>query len=559
MLSFDHTPLVYWALGYALAGLVVWVGVTRRFSNWLYLGLGGVLLVMMRLPSVVMNRELNPDESQMISHALTLYHHPVYWQSVDGTTIGPLNNYLLVLPRLLGFPIDYTAARVMALLCVLGALLFFFGALRRWFGSRTARLALLFPLLFLAFTQEPDFVHYSSEQLPVLLLSLCLWLLARLSTAPAGCHLRRLTGLAYGLGLVAGMVPFAKLQAVPQALVLAVGGTWVLFRYFQTSGTLRPLLWLLLGGLSFPALTLAWTLYHQVFDDLINFYLLGNAIYASSNGLAEVPAALVRLVGLSPDFMVYALVLLVPLGLAVGTWLRPRRPGRAGGVTLCVIFTAYLLASVYAATKSGNAFVHYLMLCLYPLVLAAAAGLHNIRKWKAAVVWVGPVVWLLWFAGMDARSLVRDRQLNAFYSEGATSLPQSTLVAHLKKYAQPDDYLVVWGWQNSYYVEAQLPQGTAENHSERCIFEHPMRDTYRARYISDMRRNQPAVFVDAIDNSLWLGNRATEGIHTFPELHNYVQQHYRYAGTFDKSLLYIRNDRYQAATEGDAPAPSTNP
>ncbi|WP_247237146.1 hypothetical protein [Telluribacter sp. SYSU D00476] len=541
MLTFDYSPLIYWAVGYLLAGVVIWAGVSQRISNLAYLCLSIVLLVMMRLPAVVMNRELNPDESQMISHGITLYYSPIYWQSVDGTTIGPLDNYLLVVPRLLGFQVDYTSARVMGLLCAVGALLFFFGAVRRWFGSSTARVALLFPLLFLAFTQEPDYVHYSSEQLPAFLLGFCLYMLARLSTS------RSLSARwAYLLGFVAGMVPFAKLQAVPQAAVLALAGIWVAYHYFRSDRQYRPLAAILLGGLSFPLLVVAWTLYHEVFDDMIDFYLLGNAIYAGNSSFTSIPTYLFRLLSLSPDFLVYFILLLIPVGVGVVRWRKPASsPAEPRQAFLPWLMVGYLLAALYAATKSGNPFVHYLTLCIHPLALAAVCGLHELRKQRVAWSLVLPGVWVLWFAGMDGLSAIRYRQVNAFNSIGATALPESALVSEIKKHTEPGDYLVVWGWHLLYYVEAQLPQGTAENHSERSIFVHPLRDTYRARYISNMKTNRPAVFVDAVDNSLWLGNRATEGYESFPELAQYIKQNYHYVGTYDKNLLFIRKDKYQ--------------
>ena len=111
MLSFDSSPPVYWFIGYLLAGIVIISSQYKSLPDRTYLVLGIVLLVFMRLPVIVFNRELNQDESQMLSHAITLLQDPVYWRSVDGTTIGPLDNYLLVLPKLLGFQLDYSAAR----------------------------------------------------------------------------------------------------------------------------------------------------------------------------------------------------------------------------------------------------------------------------------------------------------------------------------------------------------------------------------------------------------------------------------------------------------------
>jgi len=48
-------------------------------------------LIAFRWPVLLHNRQLgDPDESQLIAGALTLQHDPRFWESVDGTTHGPL-------------------------------------------------------------------------------------------------------------------------------------------------------------------------------------------------------------------------------------------------------------------------------------------------------------------------------------------------------------------------------------------------------------------------------------------------------------------------------------
>ncbi len=547
MLTFDASPTVYWALAYALTVLVIGSSFKKNIPTPLYLAGCLAVFVVMRLPSVLLNRELNADESQMLSHALTLYQDPVYWRSVDGTTIGPLDNYLLVVPRLLGFQLDYTSARVMGLLCGAGSLFFFFVALRRWFGSTTARVALLLPLIFLAFTQEADYVHYSSEQLPLLLLSACLALLAGLSRRKREFSFHEEQAPvwpAYWLGLIAGMIPFAKLQAVPQALLLVAAGLYFTYQYFVKNKNGKPLLMLLLGGISFPAAVLVWMLFHGIFQDFIDFYILGNAVYAGNSGLADIPTQFGKLVLLSPDFITLlgVVALVTVLGL-FGQRQALAQPQSALTLSISVLIMGYGLVAVYAATKSGNLFVHYLNFCLYPLALAAALGILKIRdsKWLALA---GPLLLLGWFGMQDAVSFYSTRQLNAFVSVEARALPRSPIVRAMMPYVKPNDKMVVWGWQCRYYVEAQLAQGTAENHSERSIYQHPLREEYRARYLRDMQRNRPALFIDAVGkNSVWVQDTATQGYQSFPELAAYISRNYKYAGKIDDTRLFVRNDR----------------
>lgn len=534
MISFDNSPPVYWLIGYLLAGFVILASQSKSIPNRAYLLTCVILLVFMRLPVIVFNRELNQDESQMLSHAVTLFQDPVYWRSVDGTTIGPLDNYLLVIPKLFGFQPDYSSARFMGLLCVAGAWLLLFSSIKNWFGIAIARRVSIVPLLFVAFTQEIDFVHYSSEQLPVLLLAYCIRQLSRLDPKKTPS----VSGL-YFLGLAAGAVPFAKLQAIPLVAVLVLSAFWVVFKRFQRYNELKAAIAFILGGLTIPLFFLVFTLLYGVFDDFIDFYLLGNAIYAGGASFWDIPSQFYKIIALSTDFQFFSLALAIPMGIGLIRIVRLYVPGKMDfHVPFTILFL--VLASVYAVTKSGNDFIHYLNFCIIPWTLLAAYGLSAVESWSLAF----PAVIMLWFGVYDALHFVKERRLNAFDSVGKTRLQVSPVVAEILKMRQEGDYMVVWGWNCSYYVEAQLAQGTAENHSERSIFEHPMRDIYRKRYMTDLARTQPAFVLDAVGkNSHWVQDKKTQGIESYPELNQYIRNHYTLLGEYDDVRLYIRNDR----------------
>lgn len=560
MLTFDSSPTVYWAVVYLLTVLVVGANIKKRVPSSLYLFGALAVFVLMRLPSIVLNREFNADESQMISHAITLFQDPVYWRSVDGTTIGPLDSYLLVLPRLLGFQLDYTSARIMGLLCGVGSLYFFFIATKRWFGEQTARITLLLPLIFLAFTQEPDYVHYSSEQVPLLLLSVCLALLAGLSQKKKEFTFqvkKAPVWPAFGLGFVAGMVPFAKVQGVPQAVVLVLGGLYVTYQYYRQNKNAKPLLGLLAGGISFPAVALVWMLGYGVFQHFIDFYILGNVAYAGGSGDVSIPTQFGKLVLLSPDFtaLLGIVGLLTLLGVVAGRRASLSTPSPRS-LFIPLLILGYGLAAVYATTKSGNLFIHYLSFCIYPLSLAAALGISKSAD-KKALALLGPMLLIGWFGVQDALSFYKMRQLNAFVSVDARELLESPVVRAMKPYIRPKDTMVVWGWQCRYYVEAQVAQGTAANHSERCIFQHPLHEEYRQKYLADMQRNRPAIFIDAVGkNSMWVQDVATQGYESFPELARYIRENYKYLGKIDDTRLFIRQDRALPKKISDPARPS---
>lgn len=508
-------------------------------TDRLFLLLSTFLLVLSRLPVIRFNRELNPDESQMISHAITLWQDPVYWRSVDGTTIGPLDNYLLLLPRLAGFQLDYSSTRVVGLMCIIVSFLFFFAAVRTWFGPVVARVASLFPLLFLSFTREVDFLHYSSEQLPLALLAMAVWLFSRLSTQ----SIRPFTGL-FWFGVTAGMLPFAKLQSVPQALVLVVACGVMIWtsahslreRFFRSAV-------LIAGGIAFPLLVLACTIVFGVTGDLYDFYILTNLVYAGdreANPLA-IAAVFIELLRKSPDFLFYLLTagVLISGGLFMNKKVDREKKGWLVTGTLVI----YLLVGVYSVTKTGHLFTHYLNFCIYPVgLLVACFGRRVFQAYGLSRF--GVLLLLGWFAGSEAYSLSKRGYLNQYPSVGATALHQSETVKKITEYRRSGDMMAVWGWQCSYYVEAQLPQATAENHTERSIYPNPMKQAHRLRYMKDMQRNRPAFFVDAVGkNSQWLQDTLTQSYRSFPELADFVSENYERVDVSDGNKLFVRKDR----------------
>lgn len=525
MLSFDDFPIVYLAFGYLLAGMIVVLALWQHkpFQEILVLGVSAVLLLFMRLPVVIFNQEINPDESQMLAHAITLKQYPIYWQSVDGTTIGPLDNYALLLPSFFGRTIDFTSGRLVGLLCVLGSLWFFYRSLKNWWGEPVARVALLPPLFLLAFTQEADFVHYSSEQLPVLILNLGLWLLSKnWNPSPKIAPW-------FLLGLVLGTSPFAKIQVVPQAAVI---GLFAIVQSWNTEKWMTKLGVLVLGAVTFPVLTLVWAWSYDVLDDFWNFYVLGNLIYAGGSSLTDSILRLLHFFAKSPSFIAFLLTTF-PLGLLAFI----------GGKNKTILFyfvVFWLLTALYAATKSGNDFVHYLNLCIYPFGLMVALGINTTQSKTIAALAIFTLgVWAGWFG----YKVLKREPLNAYLSTADHRVPVSQVSKLIQQYATSNDRLVIWGWMCRYHVETQMPQGTAENHSERCIYPHPMREIYYKRYLADLKQNTPKVFVDAVgSNSLWLNDRATQAHEAFPELKALIEAHYRLVGEVENTRVSVRTE-----------------
>lgn len=550
MPRFDTFPTLYWLPVYALCWVLVWLAVRPDTTVRLFLVATLGLLLLLRLPSIVFDAEINPDESQMITQAMTLRHDPVYFRSVDGTTGGPLDSYFLIIPSLLGLPFDFITAHLTAFGLVALCLLLLFQTARRWFGDISARLALL-PLVFmLGLTQNGDFLHYNSELIALALLSGCYLLYAAQLTEKRPLVLR--LGL---IGLMLGMVPFGKLQAVPLAAVVGLfAGLDVLTRRTLTiAEKTGRVLALGLGALLFPLLVIGLTRSAGVYDDFIRFYIEGNFRYASNTNQLDSLLSLPNFFRKGSEFD--WLVKFAGLIWLAGLLLRFRTAKRSIDREAWKIngfVGGLLVATLFAITRTGSEYVHYLYFLTGPILFGLAYGWQQIEAIEQPRRWIGlgaTALFLTLFGVQALLNYTAGKPLNPYPSDGQggwriQASPVSTLIGN---YARPGEPLVVWGWRCDYYVQAQMPQGVAENHSIRSAFAHPMLVDYQRRYVADVKRSVPPVFVDAVGSqNLWMTDRKTQGHEMIKPLGQFVAANYTLVGMANDARIYVRNDRLTA-------------
>jgi hypothetical protein len=181
-------------------------------------GAAAVLFILfLRLPYLAQGM-LNTDEAQFIAAALKLERDPVFFRSIHTANAGPLIAYALLLPKAVGAQLDYATARLVGLVLFSGGLMLCYRALARSVREETARVAMLPVIVLTALLTEPNYVHYSSEQVPVLLFCLGFYLFVRFLREDAPHRTR--PAVAFGILFTLGF--FAKLQVLPLLAGLAV-------------------------------------------------------------------------------------------------------------------------------------------------------------------------------------------------------------------------------------------------------------------------------------------------------------------------------------------------
>lgn len=582
VLAIGDPPALYWAIAVGSLGLLLGLSLARYWEELrgrtegdrilralldarLFGVVVGLTIVAFRWP-VLSRFLLNSDESHAIACAQKLAVNPVFWGSIDGTTVGPMVYYPLLLLRLVGLPIEYGSVRVIGLLALIGSVLLLYGTVRRIFSDGLARLAVLPLVVCISLFTTAHFAHYSSEHIPIFLISLALYLLVRWWTGPATGSDRALVGS----GLVLGCLPFAKLQAVPIGLFLAVCGLFMIHqrsaRYGQPG--LKSLMRFVLSGLAFPSLVLMLVFSFGVQQDFWQSYIVNNLGYSNRYLLAgHEQLAIWPKLGMVVEKAFWTFELsefvggtTVFNGAALLFLFVSSRSLLREGWGVLNLSLGLLIAAALSVAIPGSLFTHYFLFLLVPISLLTAVFL-GLSSEALTETRPGPAVkaarWILLaiFLGLTvvhplARRIEREHSVFATASTDDRVLRSSLALAVLG-FATPGEPMAVWGWEPWRYVETGLHPATRDTQTQWQIMDTPQQPYYLDRFVRDMKASLPPVFVDTVgyvEGPLpWqkpvFWDRQTQAHDVFPAVRQLVEQHYSQVGEVGTARIYVFHER----------------
>jgi len=505
-----------------------------------------------RWPSLVFNREIaNPDESQLIAAAITLSHDPLFFRSVDGTTCGPVDEIPLTGLALLGLRLDYQVSHSVALCLSLLGIGATWLALRRILPEAVARLAILPVVAVVAFCDFWDFLQLSTEQFPAAIIAIAVACMLYAWNRQGQLVKLRWLGIC---GLLLGIVPFAKPQGSPVAFYCGISALALVIFTPEASWHLRrkALGLLIATGLAMPLLFLAGICFWGQWGEFTRCYIINNLQYASGrwNPWSDSAEQFLRLVDAAWGFKAFCLpelgfivVSAVVFSSVSGTWVR----------RLSLFSFGQLLVSLYAMLAPGRDFPHYLQFIIFPLVLCAGiffemgwarlehgdksfhAGFWSRSAYGAFFLGLCVVPQVLW-------KLKATRNYVGSYTNGSGELSISEPAREVLRYSKPTDSIAIWGWTPRLYVETNLRQGTRDGNTSRQVEAGPMQAGYQARFLKDLKRNKPAIFLDAVGGQNFMSDRKNTGHEVAPAINAYISDHYRLLCDVDGSRIYQRND-----------------
>lgn len=500
-----------------------------RTSLWVWGCL--VFFLLSRVPAMRCPFQLNVDEGQILAQAMRYETDLTPWRAVDGETGGPILSWVVLAAHKVGLPYTFCTLHVLAAFCLAVTLLSAFVAIEGLWGEAPALVALAAGTWWLGLVPDADFTHYSSELIPDLLIAtgLVALLNARRSESGGG-------GFAALTGLLLGLVPWAKPQAVPIALVLGLAAVLMLGGDPARSPRQRgqAVGWLLAGALLPSGLLLAWIHGAGAWDQFWNSYIVANLARAGARPWAVHRANLGRLLFFqegAPWFLDTALLLLGAACLA-------GRPGwRALSKGPALLAAALLAAALFAALRPLTQYSHYEQLCLLPLLLCAGGGAQLLLG-RAATAPLPPnrvalAVLLLaliplpvtYFFHNEGPRVVRETWN---YKRSKAFEAQAFVDDSVRHFAIDPKSLAVWGWAPFLYVDLGLPPTTRDAGYTSLHDGNPSQAFMRAAFLRDLVASAPQVIVDTEDY-IANGVRQTAPA-TFPAFAAFLAQHYQLIG-----------------------------
>lgn len=473
--------------------------------------------------------ELNPDEGQFIASSHKLFADSNFFRAVDCGTSGPLNIYPLMLPAVVGLSPDYASSRVIALTIEFLGIWLLYRTIALFAPDDVARIAILPAVAAFAIFRHPNLVHYSSEHVPVLLVSLALYLSGRVLRDPGRYRVPVCL-----LGLLACAAFFTKMQSVP--IVVAIAGIAILYVWVALGRSpWRAGLWFLAGALPLAIGNTVLCVTAGVWGDFRMSYIVTNRRYA------DIPLPFMHQL---LTFVVYpldtaevrffiVLFFVVTTVFWVESW-RVRGKSGAGPVQwfglMAIVSVAAALFSIYQAHRP---FPHYLLF-LYIPVCATMAWMLMRQEGRTlfTIIFVGLAVAYQYYLWVPQ---------NRYFFESIPATIRPLQGDYIRSLTTDGGQIVVWGWTVAPYLGSGRVPATRDTNMANFFRWADIGAYYRDRFLRDLRENPAQLIVDAIGPTSWdMPDRKRYGFEQFPEIDAYIKAHYAYLTERFGERYYVR-------------------
>jgi hypothetical protein len=526
------------------------VAALKNFK-WLFSPVTYILLLcsgvfVLRIPGLVLP-VLNPDENQWIVNAATWLNGATMWKSLSGATSGPLVFIPLNIMVFFG-GLNYASIRLFGLLvCILPSIYLLWKMLNFLYGEAAARLSVIPLFIFFAAENSNDFISYNSEHVPIVLTAIAAYLFFRFTKFDFH-PLKKL----FFLGLILGLFPYAKLQAMPIGLCFGLLTIFeIVTRSLAGKKKATYLVTFCFAVLIPTSLVVIYLTDHNCWRNFLDDYLLQNVRYANlqvdiffarANGMAkwDIPLSLIRrftpFVFLTPLLT----IALICFSRLERMFIRINFGNKHNVYQMLLVLSAYI-----SVAAPGYWFLHYVLLLVIPLTLFSGGIMGNLLNSETRGKINGLAFTYCIPSIIYALSVCCNPVAGIEFVSANKGYNLSEVSEAIKKYTRPNERMSIWGWAEYYYVETGLVQGNSySNPFYAMISNDQASNPQLSRYVSELELNKPPIFLDAVNQYAFVFNDTQKYRHeNYPALNNFIAANYRQVAEFGGGRIYVINSR----------------
>lgn len=530
-----------------------------------------------RIPTAFVAERLtgNPDEFNYIINAFNVKNFNFNWDTFDHGTSGTLNAVILGWPAIFGLDISLFTTRATNAALIFVSLLSIFKCCSIASSKQTANLFFAVSVLFFSTSHFQKFglstidihyhVAYVSESLPVTLLCIGCLALFYFSNSFRTLEFLRWNHIVALMASMAalGAAPFAKLQAAPLAVVLALLLMWAVWKFDRTK-----LVFLIIGGF-IPALMILVPLSMRGnFQDFYIPYILNNFYRGDLYPWGSIIDTLIHVTKLT--ITQYSILIIVVSAF----WLYSKRNQIDRQIfdqstSFALLITTLATITNILPRMNSDHYNHFTVIFI-PLATSAlfykACGsiaqpdyvfsklnFFGVVKIEQRVVQFSTTRALVFLSflfplfhhdDMQYELMHKNRKYMSTAFQNSSTLIQNPKMFNWDDSIFPTDSIYVWGWEPKYYVWSNLMPA-----SKRPWFEHEtldqfwmLRDEEKAKnhrsingltpffksdLMSDLSKNLPKIILDAnTQNGIGFDHLNFKSISFFPELESFITSNY---------------------------------
>ncbi len=553
---FYQSFLIFFFVGFLFLAIAPNRNRSLLFSDGLFLLFLCLFMLAGRWPCFLAPT-LDLDEDQFIAAAMKLLRDPIYWRSADTGSSGPLNIYPLMLPALFGLKLEYAVSRLIGLGCNIIAIVCLYYSFRCIYGKTIARIASIPVVSTWAPMLNTDLVHYAGETFPVMLLSIALLVVCKYYSSSSSSSNR----LPLFLGIILGSIPYAKFQGVPIAAMVVLIFLHVLWR--KRLGRrifLKSMLSLMVGVCLFSVVIMLYLSLFALFDDFWKSYICHNLLFYSTT-CSDLPLweKLIHCLQTQREILDANILFILTYFILIVGFLfllyervqsNSSNEGKKAPVVPVFIYyaLALLLASFYSVMMPGTNYPHYFLFLIIPSGFLIGAFLGEFMQRKPHLY---PIICILILAVSALQFFERIKTKNPYllYSNYYAQYYGTPVGKVILRYASSGESMAIWGWSPQLYVETGLIQATRDAVSIWQFWPSPLQKYYLDRYIKDMEKSAPKLFVDASNHSPTIMINRNQNHELCPEIDGLVKRHYTFAEEIEGVRIYTRRKNAQALAE----------